>query len=57
LLEDVAKGAKALGQEVPPIMEVTDVARAVLHMASLPPGANIQTMTIMATNMAYIGRG
>ena len=57
LLESVAEGATALGQEAPPIMEVEDVARAVLHMASLPPGANIQTMTIMATNMAYIGRG
>lgn len=57
LLESVAEGAAALGQEAPPIMEVEDVARAVLHMASLPPGANIQTMTIMATNMAYIGRG
>ena len=57
LLDSVAEGAKALGQEAPPIMEVEDVARAVLHMASLPPGAHIQTMTIMATNMAYIGRG
>jgi NADP-dependent 3-hydroxy acid dehydrogenase YdfG len=57
LLEDVAMGAKALGQEAPPIMEVADVARAVLHMASLPPGANIQTMTIMATKMAFVGRG
>lgn len=57
LLERVAEGAVALGQEAPPTMEVEDVARAVLHMASLPPGANIQAMTIMATKMAYIGRG
>jgi hypothetical protein len=26
-------------------------------MASLPPGTNILTMTIMATNMPFVGRG
>ncbi len=57
LLETVAQGAAALGQDVPPIMEVEDVARAVLHMASLPPGANVQSMTIMATKMPFVGRG
>ena len=29
----------------------------VLHMASLPLNANVQFMTIMATNMPFIGRG
>jgi hypothetical protein len=29
----------------------------VVHMASLPPEANIQFMTIMATKMPFIGRG
>jgi len=57
LLESVAEGARALGQEEPPIMEVGDVARAVLHMASLPPGANVQSMTVMATKMPFVGRG
>ncbi|NPD19402.1 SDR family oxidoreductase [Alterinioella nitratireducens] len=57
LLESVAEGARALGQEEPPIMEVEDVARAVLHMASLPPGANVQSMTVMATKMPFVGRG
>jgi NADP-dependent 3-hydroxy acid dehydrogenase YdfG len=38
-------------------MDVEDVAKAVLHMASLPPEANVQFMTLMATNMPYIGRG
>jgi hypothetical protein len=36
---------------------VGDAAASVLHMASLPPGANVQFMTIMATKMPYIGRG
>ena len=57
LLESVAEGAQALGQEEPPIMEVEDVARAVLHMAGLPPGANVQSMTVMATKMPFVGRG
>ncbi len=38
-------------------MDVGDAARAVLHMASMPPGANVQFMTVMATKMPYIGRG
>ena len=40
-----------------PRMDADDVARAVLHMASLPLEANIQFMTIMSTTMPYIGRG
>jgi NAD(P)-dependent dehydrogenase (short-subunit alcohol dehydrogenase family) len=36
---------------------VEDAARAVLHMAQLPPEANVQFMTVMATKMPYIGRG
>ena len=59
LLEDViaqtlAKDPKA---EVPPTMDVSHVADAVLQMASLPPEANVQFMTLMATKMPYIGRG
>lgn len=38
-------------------MDVKHAAEAVLHMANLPPEANIQTMTVMATKMPYIGRG
>jgi len=41
----------------PPTMNVADVARAVVQMASLGPEANVQFMTIMATKMPYIGRG
>jgi NAD(P)-dependent dehydrogenase (short-subunit alcohol dehydrogenase family) len=42
---------------VEPTMDVADVARAVLYMASLPLDANVQFMTVMATAMPYIGRG
>jgi NADP-dependent 3-hydroxy acid dehydrogenase YdfG len=38
-------------------MDVTIVAQAVRHMASLPLEANVQFMTIMATKMPFIGRG
>ncbi len=40
-----------------PMMDVGHAAEAVLHMASLPLDANVQFMTVMATNMPYIGRG
>ena len=53
LLAEVSQG------EAPaePMMDVSIVADAVLHMARLPRGANVQFMTVMATNMPYIGRG
>jgi NAD(P)-dependent dehydrogenase (short-subunit alcohol dehydrogenase family) len=41
----------------PPTMDVADVARAVMQMASLGPEANVQFMTIMATKMPFVGRG
>ncbi|HEY6001240.1 MAG TPA: SDR family oxidoreductase [Anaeromyxobacter sp.] len=40
-----------------PTMDVAHVARAVLHMASLPLDVNVQFMTIMATKMPFVGRG
>jgi NAD(P)-dependent dehydrogenase (short-subunit alcohol dehydrogenase family) len=40
-----------------PTMDVANAGRAVAHMASLPLDANVQFMTVMATNMPYIGRG
>ncbi|AWX93156.1 3-oxoacyl-ACP reductase [Paracoccus mutanolyticus] len=43
--------------KVEPVMDATEVARAVYHMASMPEGTNIQWLTVMATNMPYIGRG
>jgi hypothetical protein len=38
-------------------MAVENVARAVVYMASLPLDANVQFITIMATQMPFIGRG
>jgi NAD(P)-dependent dehydrogenase (short-subunit alcohol dehydrogenase family) len=40
-----------------PTMEARHVTDAVLYMASLPLDANVQFLTVMATNMPYIGRG
>src|SRR5690606_1417664 len=40
-----------------PTMDVMHVAQAVLYMANLPLSANVQFMTIMATQMPFIGRG
>ena len=40
-----------------PTMDVENVAKAVLYMASLPLDANVLTMTVMATKMPFVGRG
>ena len=40
-----------------PVMDVDHVGNAVVHMAGLPLDANILNMTIMATNMPFVGRG
>ncbi|MEB0165461.1 3-oxoacyl-ACP reductase, partial [Glaciimonas sp. CA11.2] len=40
-----------------PRMSVEHVAQAVLYMAGLPLDANVQFMTVMATNMPFVGRG
>jgi NAD(P)-dependent dehydrogenase (short-subunit alcohol dehydrogenase family) len=40
-----------------PVMDVQQVARAVLYMASLPLDANVLFMTVMATKMPFVGRG
>ncbi len=42
---------------VEPMMDATEVADAVIHMAALPLSTNIQFMTIMATKMPFVGRG
>ena len=55
---DGAGARQADGSVAPePTMELAHVARAVVHMASLPLAANVPFMTIMATKMPYIGRG
>lgn len=59
MTEKMARGLpQANGQiAVEPRMDVEDVARAVVYMAGLPLSANVQTMTVMATQMPYVGRG
>ena len=42
---------------IEPRMDVAHVANAVVHMASLPLEANVQFITVMATNMPFVGRG
>jgi NAD(P)-dependent dehydrogenase (short-subunit alcohol dehydrogenase family) len=42
---------------IEPTMDVAHVASAVLYMANLPLNANVLFMTIMATNMPFVGRG
>jgi NAD(P)-dependent dehydrogenase (short-subunit alcohol dehydrogenase family) len=42
---------------VEPTFDVRHVARAVAYMASLPLDANVQSLTVMATKMPFIGRG
>jgi hypothetical protein len=50
---------KRASEGLPPLpsMDVKDVAAAVYHMAMLPPEANVQFQTLMATKMPYLGRG
>ena len=48
-----ADGKKA----VEPRMDEENVANAVVYMASLPLDANVLFMTVMATNMPFVGRG
>jgi NAD(P)-dependent dehydrogenase (short-subunit alcohol dehydrogenase family) len=40
-----------------PLMDVGHVGQAVLYMANLPSDANVLSMTLMATNMPFVGRG
>jgi NAD(P)-dependent dehydrogenase (short-subunit alcohol dehydrogenase family) len=40
-----------------PLMDVDHVGQAVLQMAQLPLESNILSMTIMASNMPFVGRG
>ncbi len=42
---------------VEPVFEAEDCGKAVAYIASLPDGTNILNMTIMATNMPFVGRG
>ena len=49
---------QANGEIAPePRMDVQHVADAVVYMASLPLEANVQFLTVMATQMPFLGRG
>ncbi|MEO8361649.1 MAG: SDR family oxidoreductase [Vicinamibacteria bacterium] len=60
--EMTARMAKGVRQAdgrmaIEPRMDVQCVADAVLMMARLPLDANVQSMTILATKMPFVGRG
>lgn len=59
MTERMAKGIlQADGSmRVEPRMDVAHVAQAFVYMAGLPLEANVQFMTVMATNMPFVGRG
>ncbi|MGH6957227.1 MAG: 3-oxoacyl-ACP reductase, partial [Caulobacteraceae bacterium] len=40
-----------------PVMDAGHVADALVYMAGLPLGANVQFITVMATKMPFVGRG
>jgi NAD(P)-dependent dehydrogenase (short-subunit alcohol dehydrogenase family) len=42
---------------VEPTMDVQNVARSVVFMATVTPEANVQFLTVMATKMPFVGRG
>jgi len=59
LSKRMLKGVKQANGEnsVEAMMDVEQVASAVVYMASLPLDTNVQFMTIMATKMPFVGRG
>ncbi len=42
---------------IEPTMDVDQVGKTIVYMASLPPDANVLTVTVMATKMPFVGRG
>jgi NADP-dependent 3-hydroxy acid dehydrogenase YdfG len=42
---------------VEPRIDARHIAEAVLYMANLPLDANVLFMTVMATQMPFVGRG
>jgi NAD(P)-dependent dehydrogenase (short-subunit alcohol dehydrogenase family) len=54
----VAHGLLADGSVRPePRLDLRDAADAAQHMAHLPLSATVNFMTVMATQMPYVGRG
>ena len=59
MTERMTKGVMQANGEmgIEPRMDVKHVADAIVFMAGLPLDANVQSMTIMATKMPFVGRG
>jgi NAD(P)-dependent dehydrogenase (short-subunit alcohol dehydrogenase family) len=57
IMDQVTRRAEAAGDPPPATIEVDHVVDAVWQMANLPLSANVQFMTLMATQMPFIGRG
>jgi NAD(P)-dependent dehydrogenase (short-subunit alcohol dehydrogenase family) len=59
LVSPLAQGALQadLSMKPEPTFDVRHVAEAVLYMAGLPLEANVLFMTVMATEMPFVGRG
>jgi NAD(P)-dependent dehydrogenase (short-subunit alcohol dehydrogenase family) len=59
LTEGIGAGAPQADGSIraEPLMSTANVTEAVMLMAGLPLEANVEFLTIMATNMPYIGRG
>ena len=57
---DIGNALTELAAKLPqqePMMDVSNVAVSVLHMAKLPLNANVQFMTILPPKQPFIGRG
>jgi NAD(P)-dependent dehydrogenase (short-subunit alcohol dehydrogenase family) len=46
-----------LSRKAEPRMDVENVAKTIVYMANLPLEANVLTVTVMANQMPYVGRG
>src|SRR5437899_3365364 len=59
MTQGMVKGVRQANGDiaVEPRIELENVTRALVYMASLPLDANVQFMTVMATKMPFIGRG
>lgn len=55
----MTKGVRQANGEiaVEPMVDVKHIAEAVSYVANLPLTANVLNMTVMATNMPFVGRG
>ena len=59
LSERMTRGVRQANGEIAaePMLDVRHVADAVRYIAALPLGANVLNMTVMASNMPFVGRG